>query len=137
MGAAQEPSLYKCAVGYSGLYDLSSFRRKSDAGQTAGGRSFLAATLPVDAELADRSPLAHASQIKAAVLMIQGGADERTPPAQAKAMRDALTAAGHAPEWVFEPTEGHGFFKLEHRVKAYQAILDFLDRNIGAASAAH
>lgn len=137
MGAAQEPSLYKCAVGSSGLYDLSALHRLSDASQTAISRTFLAATLPMDSDLADRSPLAHASQIKAAVLMVHGGADERTPPAQAKAMRDALTSAGHPPEWIFEPNEGHGFFKLENRVKAYQAILDFLDRNIGAKSALH
>ena len=69
--------------------------------------------------------------------MVHGGADERTPPGQAKAMRDALAAAGHPPEWIFEQNEGHGFFKLENRVKAYQAILDFLDRNIGAAPAPH
>jgi dipeptidyl aminopeptidase/acylaminoacyl peptidase len=32
---------------------------------------------------------------------------------------------------LYEPTEGHGFYTLEHRRDFYTRLLDFLDRNIG------
>jgi dipeptidyl aminopeptidase/acylaminoacyl peptidase len=44
------------------------------------------------------------------VLLIHGSADEITPVAQGKAMRDALTEAGNTPEYFQVSSEGHGFF---------------------------
>jgi dipeptidyl aminopeptidase/acylaminoacyl peptidase len=46
-------------------------------------------------------------------------------------MRDALTTAGHPPEWMEMPNEGHGFYDSEHRKQFYLKLEAFLAKNIG------
>jgi dipeptidyl aminopeptidase/acylaminoacyl peptidase len=56
-----------------------------------------------DAELKANSPSQLADQICAKVFLIHGARDERVPlkPLKhAERLRDALTAAGNAPEWL-------------------------------------
>ncbi len=133
MGVATEPGLFKCAIGYSGVYDLAILQRRSgDIDDTAAGRNYLESLFPDDpAILKARSPVELAGQIKAPVLLIHGGEDKRTPVAHALAMKKALTAVGNPPEWVYETSEGHGFFDPKKRLNAYQRMIDFLDKNIG------
>jgi len=135
MGAAQEPGLYHCAIGYSGVYDLQIMRDQGDITRSSSGRTYLNDVLSDDkAWLAERSPTKRAAQIKVPVLLIHGGKDERTPPAHAEAMKRALTAAGNPPEWLYVESEGHGFYNTENRIAAYQKILDFLNKHIGPQS---
>jgi dipeptidyl aminopeptidase/acylaminoacyl peptidase len=135
MAVAKEPALYKCAIGFSGVYDLKIFRDQGDITERASGRTYLDDVLKSDpAWLRDRSPTYLAGRIKAPVLLIHGGQDERTPPSHAEAMRRSLIGAGNPPQWVFESTEGHGFFDPKKRLNAYQQIIDFLDKNIGPGS---
>jgi len=47
-------------------------------------------------------------------------------------MRDALTAAGKAPEWMYIDYEGHGFYDTENATAVYTKLEDFLKRHIGA-----
>jgi dipeptidyl aminopeptidase/acylaminoacyl peptidase len=137
MGAAREPSLYRCAVGYVGVYNLSSMRSKGDVGRTKAGRSFLVQELGEDpTELASRSPTNLAAQIKIPVFLATAGRDERAPQAHSEQMRDKLTSAGNAPEWLAFPTEGHGYYTPEHQREFYEKLFAFLDRNLGAKTAA-
>jgi acetyl esterase/lipase len=132
MGVATEPDLYRCAIGYSGVYDLRLMDSHGDVNDTAHGRSYLADILPDDEDwLLSRSPVSKAGSIKRPVLLIHGGKDERTPPKHAKAMRDALNKAGNPPQWLYKDNEGHGFFDPANALEAYTAILNFLDANIG------
>ena len=39
-------------------------------------------------------------------------------------------------EWIYERTEGHGFYEEGHRTELLTSMIGFLDRNIGS-SAAH
>ena len=133
MGAAAEPALYKCAIGFSGNYDLQIRRTEGDTTKTVWGRNYLNTILKDDPVwLAERSPTKQATRIKAPVMLIHGGKDERTPPAHAEAMRRALISAGNPPAWIYEETEGHGFFDPQKRLNAYQQIVDFLDKHIGS-----
>ena len=132
MGVASEPGLFKCAVGYSGLYDLGLERKLSGNDGQARVRNFFNDIFKDDKQwLESRSPAKFAGQIKAPVLLIHGGQDDNTPPKQAEIMRKALIAAGNPPQWVFEETEGHGFFDPRKRLNAYTKIIEFLDANIG------
>ncbi len=135
MGVAMEPALYKCAIGYSGVYDLKLMRNQGDISKRESGQTFLNDVLEKDdAWLRARSPVDQVARIKAPVLLIHGGEDKRTPPAHAESMRRALTGAGNPPEWVYESIEGHGFFDPKKRLNAYQHIMDFLDKHIGPNS---
>lgn len=137
MGAAREPSLYRCAIGYVGVYNLALIGSKGDLGRTQASRGFLDEELGDDAgELASRSPTNLAAQIKIPVFLAAGGRDQRAPQAHSEQMRDALTRAGNAPEWLDFPTEGHGYYTLEHQREFYQKLFAFLDRSLGAPATA-
>lgn len=131
-GAVREPDLYKCAIGYSGTYDLRVQEDKSDAKDKRRTEQALEAVLGTDREdLLARSPLSGVDRIKANVLLIHGKEDRRTPYENFKEMTSALNKAGKHYDTLVMSHEGHGFFDPDHLRAAYQKILDFLDKNIG------
>lgn len=133
MGVAREPDLYRCAVGYVGVYDLGIMHSEGDIRDSRFGRNFLAETLGGDRErLGQTSPTRLASKIKVPVFLAAGGSDERAPIEHSERMRDALIEAGNKPEWLAYTDEGHGFEQESHKVAYYTKLLAFLDRHIGA-----
>jgi dipeptidyl aminopeptidase/acylaminoacyl peptidase len=133
-GTVREPDLYQCAIGYAGIYDLQAWVGKTDISKSTSGADYIDSHIGTDpAQLWARSPLAHADQIKAKVLLVVGGADERVPKEQGENMRAALTRSKNAPEWLYERIEGHGFYEQAHVAKLYRTLLEFLDKHIGAA----
>ena len=134
ISAARAPELFKCAVGFAGIYDLGMMYDKGDIRESAWGRNYLERTIGRDEEaLAASSPTSMAPRIKAAVLLVHGESDRRAPFAQAKAMRSALEKAGHPPEWMAVPKEGHGFYKDDNNIEFYRRLETFIGRHIGAA----
>jgi dipeptidyl aminopeptidase/acylaminoacyl peptidase len=134
MGAAKEPDLYRCAVGYVGVYDLvSAMFKKGDIKERKSGKRFLEHTLGTDVgERRDNSPAFQAAKIKAPVFLAAGLADQRAPYQHTEKMRDALAAAGHPADVVIlQEKEGHGFYKEENNLNLYTKMLAFFDRYIG------
>jgi dipeptidyl aminopeptidase/acylaminoacyl peptidase len=131
-GAEKEPDLYRCAVGYVGVYDLRMMLKRGDIPQSTFGRNYLKRALGDDADaLFEHSPVAHPERIKAAVMLVVGGSDGRVPEEQGKSLHAALGAHGIDHEWIYERHEAHGFYKEEHVTELYAKLLAFLDRSIG------
>lgn len=132
MSAIRAPDLFRCAVGYAGVYDLELMYSRGDIRQTEHGRRYLDLVLGRDeAALAAQSPAAQIDRLKAQVLLVHGGADRRAPLAHAKKLKDALETHGKPYEWLVVPDEAHGFYRAENREKYYVRVLDFLSRHIG------
>ncbi len=132
----REPDLYRCAIGYAGVYDMRVQLQKSDTQSTNAGLNYMHETMGSDpAELLAHSPLAGVERIKARLLLIHGGADRRVPFGNFREFTAALDARHKSYDMLVEPDEGHGFFVEAHRVEAYRKMLDFLDRSIGKADA--
>jgi dipeptidyl aminopeptidase/acylaminoacyl peptidase len=136
-GVAKEPDLYRCAVGYVGLYDLP--MKVADAAGALDSRS--AATeakewLGEGAMLASASPTNLAGSIKAPVLIVAGEEDETTPIAQSKKMEKAIRSAGGKVETMYVAHEGHGFYNEPNRRAYYVKLLEFLATHLGGAKAA-
>jgi len=137
MGAEKEPDLYKCAIGYVGVYDLRMMHKRGDIPQTVFGKNYLKRALGDDQEeLYDRSPIAHVGRLRASVMLIVGGSDLRVPAAQGKRMHAALRDSNIAHEWLYQRNEAHGFYNEGHVAEMYKSVMAFLDRNIGRPSAA-
>jgi len=135
MLAAQEPALYKCAVGYAGVYDLNLLAKPENNRLDNQMTSIIRRYVGDDkAELDRNSPVTHAAKITAPVLLVHGGNDKRAPVAHADAMRAALTAAGRPPEWFLAPNEGHGFYDTANRTVFYEKLEAFLGKHIGKAT---
>lgn len=132
MTVIRAPGLFKCAVGYAGVYDLKMMYAKGDVRESKTGRSYLTMVIGKDnADLEANSPDKLAYKIDVPVLLIHGEDDQRAPFAQAKAMRAALDAAHKPYEWMSKPGEGHGFYDEKNRVDFYNALQAFLEKHIG------
>jgi dipeptidyl aminopeptidase/acylaminoacyl peptidase len=132
MGVVREPALYRCAIDLFGPSDLEAQMHLGDIPKLFHGKAYLEDSLGMDpAELRARSPAWLAENIEAPVLIIAGGKDERVPIEHSYRMEKALKRAGKTVETLYFKGEGHGFYKLEHRVTAYSKVMDFLQRHIG------
>jgi dipeptidyl aminopeptidase/acylaminoacyl peptidase len=136
MLAAREPGLYKCAVGYVGVYDLKLLAKPANNRHDTVRASFVRKYVGDDREeLTRNSATTHAPEIKAPVLLVHGGNDKIAPVEHAEAMRAALIAAGRPPEWFLAPNEGHGFYDTANRTAFYEKLEAFLGKHIGPGAA--
>lgn len=133
-GVAKEPSLYACAVGYVGVYDLEKMH-KDDASHSRSWRTWTSEWLGDRAALAEVSPVNQAGRIKAPVFLAAGGQDERAPVEHTRKMEKALKGAGVPVESLYFKSEGHGFFTEPHRREYYTRLLAFLSVHLGGARA--
>src|SRR5262249_17996534 len=74
------------------------------------------------------SPLFHAHQITKPLMVIQGAKDPRVLRVESDDMVTAVKENGGTVEYLLLEDEAHGFRKRANAVRAYQAILNFLDR---------
>ena len=127
----REPSLYRCAVGFAGVYDLELMFESGDVPNFRTGENYLQKVLGTDVEqLRAFSPVRGASRIQVPVLLIHGKEDTRADFEQARRMKAALDAAGKKYEWRALRGEGHGIHDEETRAEVYGSIVEFLDRNL-------
>ncbi len=132
MSAIRAPDLFRCAIGYAGVYDLELMFSRGDIRRSEFGRRYLDEAVGDDEQaLAAQSPAAQVAQLQAPVLLVHGGADFRAPLAHAKAMRDALKRAGKPYEWMVVEDEAHGFYRAANRLAYYERALGFLEKHIG------
>lgn len=131
MGAAKEPSLYKCAAGYVGVYDLPSLHNTGDIQRRGSGETYLREWIGSREELGAVSPTRMADRIKVPVFLAAGGEDERAPIVHSKMMEQALRKAGTPVEALYYDTEGHGFYTEAHQREYYTKLLAFLARSLG------
>lgn len=132
MAPIRAPGMFKCAIGYAGIYDMGMRYKKGDTQESKAGRNALRIQMGDNpAELAANSPVNLASKIDVPVFLIHGEDDQRAPFAHAKAMRAALDAAHKPYEWLSKPGEGHGFYDEKNNVELYTKLQAFLEKYIG------
>ncbi|HEX5765482.1 MAG TPA: S9 family peptidase, partial [Woeseiaceae bacterium] len=76
------------------------------------------------------SPLFHAQNIKAPLLVVQGANDPRVLQVESDEIVAAVRENDVPVEYVLFPDEGHGFTKRENRISASEAYLSFLDTHL-------
>lgn len=126
------PELYKCAIGYVGVYDLTVMKKEGDITQSKDGRRYLDRVLGKDdGQLKAWSPAQNVDAIKVPVFLVQGDADRRVPMPQFNALKNAFAARGIPVETMVAAGEGHGFYSAKNRELLYQRMEAFLDKHIG------
>ena len=131
-GAVSVPDLYKCAIGYAGVYNLRLMYTRGDIPQDLYGKDYLKRVLGTDMTvLAQHSPIYQLDNLKARVMLIVGGRDTRVPPVQGMDMHIALLKRKIAHEWMYKPDEWHGFYNENNIAELFGKVDAFLDANIG------
>ncbi len=133
MQTIRYPELYRCAIGYVGVYDLEVMKKEGDIRDRASGKRYLERALGNDVErLREWSPARNVDKIKVPVLLAHGGLDRRVPMDQFNALKRAFNAAGTPVETMVVSGEAHGFYKPENRAELYRRIEAFLQQHIGS-----
>lgn len=82
------------------------------------------------------SPLSHADQIAAPLLVVQGRNDPRVPQSEAEQIVKAVRARGEEVWYLLALDEGHGFQKKENRDHLTAVTMMFLERMLATPGAA-
>jgi len=128
-GVVREPTLYRCAIGYAGIYDLELMFSTADTSRSETGKAYLERVLGSDTDLLRAwSPVYNADRIQVPVLLIHGKEDWRADFKQAKRMKSALEENNKKFEWMELRREGHGVHDEETRTEVYERIIEFLDK---------
>ena len=80
----------------------------------------------------ERSPLTHASKIRAPLLILQGANDPLVPQSEAEQLVKALRDGGQKYEYHVYAGEGHGFRVTANRIDSLRRTLDWFDRHLRA-----
>jgi dipeptidyl aminopeptidase/acylaminoacyl peptidase len=136
MSPVREPGLYRCAVGYVGVYSLPMMFDKGDVPRSPAGRAFQQRILPeTEAEQRAQSPAYNVDKLNLPIMLVHGGKDQRVPIDQMEFLIKQLRAVGKPPERVLvKPKEGHGFQIPENNVELFSSMLEFFDAHIGPTS---
>jgi dipeptidyl aminopeptidase/acylaminoacyl peptidase len=135
-GVVREPTLYRCAIGYAGIYDLELMFSTADMSRSKTGKSYLRRVLGSDTDLLRAwSPVYKADRIQVPVLLIHGKEDWRADFKQAKRMKSALEKKNKKFEWMALSKEGHGVHDEQTRTEVYERIVEFLDKYVKASTA--
>jgi dipeptidyl aminopeptidase/acylaminoacyl peptidase len=129
-GLVREPDLYKCGIGYVGVYDLKKMRTCGDI-VVYGNKDYLNRVIGKDdEELEANSPAYNTDKIKANVFLAHGEDDVRVPMCQLNSLVDSLEKSGVKHE-VMVRDEGHGYQNPKNKEDFYTRLISFLDENIG------
>ena len=97
-----------------------SFRKAlyEEIGDPVKDKDFLIAT----------SPLFHAKNIRAPLMVIQGANDPRVIKPESDEIVEAVKKNNVPVEYVVFADEGHGFSKKKNQIEANRKMLEFLDK---------
>jgi len=134
-GVVKEPDLYKCSIPDAGVYEMAHQWDVADSFKgykgSARKKQYMKKSIGGYSNVEERSPVYHVDKLKAALLIVHGGADVRVPISNAYLLEEKLKEAGKPYKTLYKDKEGHGFTQLENRIEFYETMLDFLDEHIG------
>lgn len=126
-----EPDMFKCAVGFAGVYDLTLWKEDSDVADSRSGRSYQDYAIGTDTDqLQAMSPTHNIDKLKAKLLLVHGEKDKRVPIEQLKALEEALNKHHYPFQKLVMDDGGHGFYNDEHRAKYFDKMMSFLKENL-------
>ena len=133
-GVTLEQGVYRCAVAVAGVSDMREMVGNGlvDADKSTTVRywdRYMGAKDPSDPVFNQVSPLRHAAQASAPILLIHGKADTVVPFDQSVKMEAALKSANKPVEFVVLSGEDHWLSREETRVQMLQATMAFVEKN--------
>ena len=126
-----EPELFKCAIGFVGVYDLPFLYESGDIPLRKSGIRFLERAIGRDmTQLKNFSPVYRAPELKLPIMIIHGEEDPRAPVEHAYAMMQALDAANKPYRKLMFEKEGHGLYDPKARNDMYQQMIAFFSEHL-------
>lgn len=76
------------------------------------------------------SPINRIGRMKAPLLLVHANRDPRVPMGQSEDVYSCLSGLGHDCEYLRIDHEGHGFARLENRLKVFSTFARFLEKHL-------
>ena len=135
-GVVKDPNLYRCAVSFAGISDLTSFLQdEANNVYTMAKHELMRKHIGdprLDAARLDAvSPLRFADRIQVPVLIMHGDADRRVLIGQSQRISERLRDMGKPRQFLAFLHEGHGLRTQENIELYLQTVIAFLDKNLG------
>lgn len=133
-GITNTPDLYAAAVDYVGVSNLFTFMEtippywepyKAMLYEMVGDPNTKDSIM-----MKANSPVFHVDKIKAALFVAQGANDPRVVQAESDQMVEAIEKNGVMVQYMLKENEGHGFRNEENRFDFYNAMTEFLEKNL-------
>lgn len=138
-GVVREPTLYRCAVANSGVFDWAELiHEKDDYRRDSSVPDWLMRKIGDPKKQKEKfaaiSPLRHVDQIRVPIFVAGGTYDQTVEITQSKRLISALKS-NHVPyETLIVGEEGHGMRHLGNQVELYTRIAAFLDKYLKPAN---
>jgi dipeptidyl aminopeptidase/acylaminoacyl peptidase len=122
--AQRDKGVYRCAVSYAGVSDMTAMVRY-DSSFLNGGRSkdYFRLQAP---DLKAVSPINYAADFSTPILIMHGKADQTVPVKQSRAMVERLKAVKATYRYVEQPLGDHHFTREADRLQFLQELEAFL-----------
>jgi len=136
-GATLSPQRYRCAISIAGVSDLPRMVEVTarDSGSRFSGISDWWSGSMGDAERQRRvSPVNHASEVRAPILLMHGDNDSVVPIEQSRRMESALRAAGKQTELIVLRGDDHWLSNASTRTQMLREMEAFLDQHLRAGN---
>ncbi|MCX7929352.1 MAG: S9 family peptidase [Chlorobi bacterium] len=133
-GLTFTPDLYRCGVDIVGVSNLITFRKTIPPYWAPLNQMMdeMIGSLETEEEMLRAvSPVFHAANIRAPLLVFQGANDPRVNKAESDQIVEALRSRGIPVEYHVRDDEGHGFLDEHNRVWMYRTIEQFLAEHLG------
>ena len=135
------PELYAAGIAWIGVTDLEDmFENTMPHYRTELMEKYLGTPEENPDLYRERSPVTHAGNLDAPLLMVHGVNDRRVPVSQARIFRDALEKEGYEEgedadyEYVELGEEGHASSDIEQKIRMLRTLDDFLQRRLPEAT---
>ncbi|MGI2259062.1 prolyl oligopeptidase family serine peptidase [Shewanella sp. GXUN23E] len=126
-----EPELYRCAIPMFGAYDLLYQMKHADY---MDGSSVSVSAMKKYGDNEEHwrkeSPMTYLDKLNTPLMIVTGGRDTRVPPENAMHLKAALDERNISYEWLYKPSEGHGFVNKDNKVELFQKSLDFVRKHL-------
>lgn len=124
--AQRDKGVYRCAVSYAGVSDMSAMLRYDGSFLNGGrGTDWLRKQAP---DLKAVSPINFAADFSTPILIMHGKADQTVPVKQSREMVERLKAAGATYRYVEQPEGDHHFTRQADRLQFLQELEAFLTK---------
>jgi dipeptidyl aminopeptidase/acylaminoacyl peptidase len=122
------PDIWSAAVEMFGIANFeTNLKRTSGYRRKLREREY--GTLDKDLDfLKSISPIYKVDRIRAPLFVLQGRNDPRVPYTESEQIVKALKDRNRPVEYILFEDEGHGFVKLNNRLRMYPQIVEFLDK---------
>jgi dipeptidyl aminopeptidase/acylaminoacyl peptidase len=137
IGATKTPDLYRAAAAYAPVTDLELMidDRASYRGFIPWAEPLVGGERGDSDRLREHSPLRLAERAGVPVLLGHGDEDDTVDVHHSRKMAAALRKAGKPVEYLEFEHEGHGFLLEANRIRWYEALVAFFEKNLAPREA--